>query len=292
MSMYRNKTPSQSTRRKDDTDDWIQKTLGSVPTMKPPSDEEAGLVNGNLGYGTDSTLPTTKRLHPKSFAVRLMKTVLYLINAILFIAGVSIVILGIIVGDRSEQRLVGATSDQVALIVVLTGVAFALFATFGLVAARTHNRCMLAGYILVLVVLTILLVALSVTLLWLVNSNKIEEAAKELWNTRVSDTNFLCQLQKDLKCSGFTSRCDLNGTRPADCPDCPDAADNAFEPCWPTLQDAVHANFKALMYVTTITCGSVLIAVIVSCCLCRRSGNIMSVAEVRGLLFATDERRL
>jgi len=221
----------------------------------------------------------------KSPKAQLMVHYLYTVNFLFAALAVSIAVVGVTVGQRHSQRLVGVVSDAFARAILGFAVALLGFALLGFCAARTRNRCLLLAYFVSVVVLLVALIALMLTQALVTRSDTLQAMVRHLWESAVADDPLeVCDLQHDLRCSGFSATCQgFVAVRP-DCANCTDAGDTEFpQACWLLLQRLISDNLRPITYVSVATLAAAALALLAALGLFQR----LRIPESERMLYSS-----
>eukprot|EP00995_Heteronema_vittatum_P010641 NODE_613_length_1265_cov_291.984375_g441_i0.p1 GENE.NODE_613_length_1265_cov_291.984375_g441_i0~~NODE_613_length_1265_cov_291.984375_g441_i0.p1 ORF type:complete len:295 (-),score=96.64 NODE_613_length_1265_cov_291.984375_g441_i0:268-1152(-) len=254
-------------------------------TDAPDSLQEPSATNKAAGtqhfdrvahYGTvgEVTQQRTQQWR-KSFAARVLALFLYISNIFFLVFGLGLIVLGIWVGQKADQRILGAVNDHLALATALTGAGLVLFAFLGFFTARTYNRALLCLYVVLLLVLVLFVLAMAIAIPVVLGNDMLQNWGRDAWSDAASgnSTAELCQLQRDFMCSGFTSNCSkaMPSMWPKDCPHCKDPKVSRYpEPCWTKLKNEIRHNVGLALGATLGLLALVVLTLIAACCLTRR----------------------
>eukprot|EP01005_Ploeotia_sp_CARIB1_P000829 NODE_212_length_1160_cov_546.975799_g207_i0.p1 GENE.NODE_212_length_1160_cov_546.975799_g207_i0~~NODE_212_length_1160_cov_546.975799_g207_i0.p1 ORF type:complete len:295 (+),score=41.52 NODE_212_length_1160_cov_546.975799_g207_i0:65-949(+) len=270
----------------ENTDDYIHTITGSAPRK---SVDRKSLTSDDFDrkqlYGTIETGGT--KYYPesnKSCGTFCAKFFLFILNTVFLAAGGLVIAMGIIVITKKDTHIIGKT---IPIIVILIGVGLMIFAIYGYITACCHNRCLLFGYLVLLILLLVLFLSLGIFIAIIASKPKLlHKPCEKAWEALVENMDQAkhglspCDFQHDWKCSGFGEGT-CNGpqdakTNPDTCPLCPASDYFPSEDCWTKLQKTIKKNMIILIIGDLSAFCVVLFAIIFSCCLCSRKGNVMS----------------
>lgn len=164
--------------------------------------------------------PVYARQEPKSDN-SCVKYTLFVTNVLVLLLGLVILIMGIVLLARGSSKEMGSYMGAVesiresAISAVFLGVVLFFTGFLGCWGAAKGNTCMLATYIAILVVAIMIEIAIMALALTYVSSSKLDSVVsqrlediitggsrdKDDWD-EMRDTNFLYNVQENLKCCG------------------------------------------------------------------------------------------
>jgi hypothetical protein len=221
-------------------------------------------------YGSIQQQAAAKQqLWRESYTVCFLTCYLYFSSCIFAIAGVVTVVSGIQICQSHQQRLLGEDGDTFAVWIIGSGGGMIAFSFLGLLVARTRYRVLLWSFIALLILLVIAFVGLFLFELCVISDAFVQGWGSRIWMHQIQNSaRELCLLQRDFKCSGFTSDCANHSatTPPTDCPNCNNTEYMYYnQACWPELRSTLTDNLRIISYIIMIG-GSITVITLAASC--------------------------
>merc|ERR1719495_180038 len=196
-------------------------------------------------HNDDTGYDTRKESSEISGCAKCSKHSLFLVNFVMLLMGVALVVGILFVRENNSAdggNIEFAMSDTIVFLAIGAGALIILVSFLGCVGARTHARCILIAFI-VLLVLCLAIEAAAVGVIFL-DDSLLRDNIKTQWN-KLSEEKQLAY-EQDNDCSGF-------------------------DECYESLEGELESNMYIIGGITIAIAVYQLAMTIFACCLCTRS---------------------